>query len=168
MNLFTLALLVLTPLLVWRIYSRLKAMVVRQQSIMARHWTGLGAFSFFLFVIGSEVIKSPDQAMWLAVGSAGGIGYGIWGLRLTRLQDTDEGMFFTPNARLGILPAMLLAARILYIGFDIYVNQDSGAPMPRFTDSPLTVLVFGMCFAYYGTYSAGLLRWRWRAAQGPQ
>lgn len=163
MNLFTLALLVLTPLLVWRIYSRLKDMVMRQRSIMARHWTGLAGFTAALVVVGSEVMRSPEQLGWLAVGIAGGIGYGVWGLRLTRLEDTEQGMYFTPHPRLGIVAAMVLSARILYVGFDIYVNQGNGTPMPRFTDSPLTVLVLGFACAYYASYNAGLLRWRYRS-----
>jgi hypothetical protein len=163
MNMFTLALLVLTPLLVWRIYSRLKGMVMRQRSIIARHWTGLALFGAVIVVVGSEVIRSPEQLGWLAVGVAGGVGYGIWGLRLTRLEATEQGMYFTPHARLGIVAAMVLSARILYLGFDMYVNQGTGTAMPRFTDSPLTVLVLGFASAYYVSYNAGLLRWRYRS-----
>lgn len=162
MNLFTLALLVLTPLLVWRIYSRLKQMVLRQRSIIARHWTGLAIFTAVVLVIGSEVVRSYELLGWLAVGVAAGIGYGIWGLRLTRLEASEQGMYFTPHPRLGIVAAMALAARILYVGFETYVNQGSGVPMQRFTDSPLTVLVFGFAGAYYACYNAGLLRWRYQ------
>ena len=97
---------------------------------------------------------------WLLLGSAAGIAYGIWGLRLTRFEDTDEGCYFTPNARLGILIAMLFTARILYIGFEMYANQGSNVPTPRFTDSTITLLAVGVTGGYFGTFSAGLLRWR--------
>ena len=162
MNMYTLALLVLTPLLVWRVHGRLKAMVVRQRSIVSRHWTGLAVFTALLLVVASELQSRSASMAWLAVGAAGGIGYGIWGFRLTRLEDTEQGLYFTPNPRLGILVALLFAARLLYVGFDIYANQDSGAPMPPFLDSPLTVLMMGMLGGYYGSYSAALLRWRYR------
>ena len=160
MNLTTLALLVLTPLLVWRVYSRLKGMMQRQRSIVSRHWTGLGVFMAMVLVPGSDLMARPMSLAWLAVGTAAGIAYGVWGLRLTRFEDTDEGYYFTPNARLGILMAMLFVARILYIGFELYANQGSGVPAPRFTDSPLTLLSLGLVAGYFGTYSAGLLRWR--------
>jgi hypothetical protein len=160
MNLTTLALLVLTPLLVWRVYSRLKGMMQRQRSIVSRHWTGLGVFMAMVLVPGSELMARPMSLAWLAVGTAAGIAYGVWGLRLTRFEDTDQGYYFTPNARLGILVALLFAARILYIGFEMYANQGSGVPTPRFTDSPLTLLSLGLVAGYFGTYSAGLLRWR--------
>lgn len=160
MNLTTLALLVLTPLLVWRVYSRLKAMMVRQRSIVSRHWTGLGVFTAMVLVPASELARLPESLAWLLVGAAAGIAYGIWGLRLTRFEDTNEGYYFTPNARLGILVAMLFTARILYIGFEMYANQGSNAPTPRFTDSAITLLAVGLTGGYFGTFSAGLLRWR--------
>lgn len=160
MNLTTLALLVLTPLLVWRVYSRLKGMMLRQRSIVSRHWTGLGVFAAMVLVPGSELVSNPASLAWLAIGTVAGIAYGIWGLRLTRLEDTDQGYYFTPNARLGILVAMLFVARIMYIGFEMYANQGSNAPTPKFTDSPLTLLSLGLVAGYFATYSAGLLRWR--------
>lgn len=160
MNLITLSLLVLTPLLVWRVYSRLKGMMMRQRSIVSRHWTGLFVFAALVFVPGSELVARPASMAWLAVGTAAGIAYGIWGLRLTRFEPTDEGCYFTPNARLGIAIAMLFVARVLYVGFEIYANQGSNAPTPRFLDSPITLFAVGLLGGYFGTYSAGLLRWR--------
>jgi hypothetical protein len=162
MNLATLALLVLTPFLVWRVYSRLKTAMERQRSIESRHWTGLLVFTAMVVVPASELVTRAAMLGWLALGAAAGIGYGVWGLKLTRFEDTGEGYYFTPNARLGILIAMLFAARILYIGFEMYANQDSKLPTPRFTDSPLTMLAVGLTGGYFGTYSAGLLRWRRR------
>jgi hypothetical protein len=162
MNLATLALLVLTPFLVWRVYSRLKTAMARQRSIVSRHWTGLLVFTAMVVVPASELVTRPAMLGWLALGAAAGIGYGIWGLKLSRFEDTDEGCYFTPNARLGILIAMLFAARILYIGFEMYANQGSDLATPRFTDSPLTMLAVGLTGGYFGTYSAGLLRWRAR------
>ncbi len=160
MNITTLALLVLTPFLVWRVYSRLRTMMVRQRSIVQRHWTGLGVFLAMVLVPASELVSRPMGLAWLMAGTFGGIGYGVWGLRLTRLEQTDEGCYFTPNARLGIVIAMLFMARVLYIGFEIYANQGSNVPVPRFTDSPLTMLTVGLTGGYFGTFSAGLLRWR--------
>lgn len=162
MNLTTLALLVLTPLLVWRVYSRLKAMMARQRSIVSRHWTGLGVFAAMVLVPGSELVTRPASLAWLAVGTAAGIGYGIWGLRLTRFEDTGQGYYFTPNARLGIVIGMLFVARIMYIGFELYANQGSGQAPGRLTDTPLTLLSLGLAGGYFATYSAGLLRWRQR------
>lgn len=160
MNLTTLALLVLTPLLVWRVYSRLKVAMARQRSIMSRHWTGLGVFAAMVLVPGSELLGRPASLLWLAVGTVAGIGYGVWGLRLTRYEDTGQGYYFTPHQRLGVLIAMLFVARIMYVGVELYASQGSGTAPARFTDSPLTLLSLGLTAGYFGTYSAGLLRWR--------
>jgi hypothetical protein len=160
MNLATIALLVLTPFLVWRVYSRLKTAMARQRSIVSRHWTGILVFLAMVLVPASELVNRPAMLGWLALGAAAGIGYAVWGLRKTRFEDTGEGYYFTPPARLGILIAMLFTARILYIGFEMYANQGTNAPTPRFTDSPLTMLTVGLTGGYFGTFSAALARWR--------
>jgi hypothetical protein len=153
----TIALLVLTPVLVWRVYARLKTQMQRQRSILTRHYTGIFVFIAMIVVPASELLGNPVSLGALAVGTAAGIAYGIWGLKLTRFDETDEGYYFTPNARLSIAIAMLFAARVLYIGFELYANQ---GPAPRFTDSPLTMLVVGLTGAYFATYSIGVMRWR--------
>lgn len=153
----TIALLLLTPVLVWRVYARLKTQMQRQRSILTRHYTGILVFLAMVVVPLSELMTKPYSLGALAVGVAGGIGYGIWGLKLTRFEETDEGYFFTPNARLGIVIAMLFCARVLYIGFELYAGT---GPTPPFTDSPLTMLVVGLTGAYFATYSIGVLRWR--------
>lgn len=160
MDISTIALLLLTPLLVWRIYARLKGMMLRQRSVMQRHYTGAGVFSGIALVAASQVAPELPMLGWLAVGVAAGIGYGIWGLKLTRFETVKEGYFFTPNARLGMVIAMLFVACILYIGFEIYANQGSGQPTPRVTDYVFFLPCMGLMTGYFGTYSVGLLRWR--------
>jgi hypothetical protein len=163
MSLTTLALIVLAPVLVWRIYARLKTQMARQRSILSRHYTGLLVFGAMVVVPLSEVLPGrPLSLAALAGGALLGIALANFGLKKTRFEETAEGYFFTPNARLGIAVAMVLVARILYIGLDIYINQGSGMRTPGFTDSPLSMLCVGLTGAYFGTYSAGLLRWRRR------
>jgi len=158
----TLALLVLTPLLVWRIYSRIKARMTRQRSIVSRHYTGILVFGAMIVVPAAQLLGAPYNLAALLVGAAGGIGYGVWGMKLTRFEDTPEGYWFTPNARLGLVMAMILVARILYIGIEVYANQGKGVPIQPITESPLTLLCIGLTAGYFGCYSAGLLRWRRR------
>ena len=160
MSLTTLALLALTPILVWRIYARLAVLMRRQRSILTRHYSALIVLVAMVLVPGSELIGDPAALAWLALGTAAGIGYGIWGLRLTRFENTAEGYFFRPNARLGMLIAMLFVARVLYVGFEIYANQGSALPNPKFSDSPLNLLSVGLTAGYFGSYCVGLLRWR--------
>jgi hypothetical protein len=162
MSLTTLALIALVPLLVWRIYSRLKNQMARQRSIMSRHYTGLIVFAALIVIPGTEVVDRPFQLAALAAGAIAGIALGTYGVRRTRFEDTPEGYFFTPPSRMGILVAILLVARVVYLGIEIYMNQGSSRPNPRFSDSPVTMLCLGITAAYFATFSASLMRWRQR------
>jgi hypothetical protein len=165
MNITTLTLLVLTPFLVWRVYSRLRTAMARQRSIVSRHWTGLLVFTAMVLVPASELFRKLPMLGWLAAGTAAGIGYGVWAFKHTRLEETEDGYYFTPPARLGILIAMLFTARVLYLGFEIYANQGTNMPTPRFTDSMVSMLAVGLTGGYFGTISAGLALWRYRIRQ---
>jgi cytochrome b561 len=160
MSLTTLALIFLVPFLVWRIYQRLKRQMVRQRSIMSRHYTGLLVFGAMLVVPVTELGDRPLSLAALALGAIAGIGLASYGLRRTRFEDTPEGYFFTVPQRMGVLVAMLLVARVIYLGIEIYMNQGSSKPNPRFTDSPLTMVCLGVTAAYFATFSAHLMRWR--------
>lgn len=160
MSLTTLALIALVPVLVWRIYQRLKAQMARQRSILSRHYTGLFVFSVMILIPASELADRPFQLAALAAGAIGGIALGSYGLRRTRFETTPEGYFFSVPQRMGILVAMLLVARVIYLGIEIYMNQGSNQPNPRFTDSPLTMICLGITAAYFASFSAALMRWR--------
>jgi hypothetical protein len=159
LDLTTIALLILLPVLVWRVYSRVRSRMVRTRSIVSRHYTGLLAFFAMVAVPASELTE-PLAIAGLAGGLVAGLALGVYGLRITRFEDTSEGYFYTPNARLGTLIAMALVARVAYLGILIYVNKGSNLPTPRIGDSPLTMLTVGLAAGYFWMYSAGLLRWR--------
>lgn len=162
MSITTLALIVLLPVLVWRVYQRLKAQMTRQRSIMSRHYTGLLVFGAMLLVPAAGMGDRPLSLAALALGAVAGIALGIYGLRRTRFEDTAEGYYFTPPMRMGVLVGMLLVARVIYLGIEVYMNQGSNQPNPRFSDSPLTMYCLGMTAAYFATFSANLMRWRLR------
>jgi hypothetical protein len=160
LSITTLALLVLTPVLVWRVYNRIKARMVRQRSIVSRHYTGVLVFGGMILVPLAQLFDRPVNLAALLAGAALGTGWSMWALKRTRFEDTQQGYYFTPPARLGILMAMILVARILYLGVEIYANQGKGIPAPRLTDEPLTMLCVGLTAGYFGWYSLGLLQWR--------
>ena len=160
----TLALLVLIPLLVWRIYSRLKRMMGRQPSQLWRHWAAAVLLPALLAALAVAVATKGDvlALSCLGAGALAGAWLGVWGLKLTRFENTDKGYFYTPNLRLGMLVAMLFVARVLYRGMELYMNTRVAVPVPQadFTQSPLTLLTFGLLAGYYAAYAWGLLRWR--------
>jgi hypothetical protein len=162
LSMFTIALLLLAPIAVWRIYSRIKAQMKRQRSIMQRHYTGVGAFTAMALVAAAKLGASPALLGWLLAGVAGGIAYGVWGLKLTRFESTREGAFFTPNPRLGLVIAMQFVAMLMYIAFSIYANQGSSNQTPGAGDFPFSAPSLGLVAGYFATYSAGLLKWRFK------
>jgi phosphate/sulfate permease len=162
MSITTAALILLVPVLVWRIYQRLKSQMTRQRSIMSRHYTGLLVFGAMVLVVLTQLLDRPLSLAALALGAIAGLGLGIHGVRKTRFEDTPEGYYFTPPMRQGILVAMLLVARVIYLGIEIYMNQGSSRPTPRFSDSEATMFCVGLTGAYFATFSASLMRWRQR------
>ena len=169
MDITTIALLLLAPVLVWRVYKRLKEMLARQRSIVSRHYTGALVFAAMILVAAAELLSQPPAQAWpglgwLALGTAAGIGYGVWGLRLTRFE--NDTCYYTPNARLGMVIAMLFFARVMYIGVDLYANR--GGAAQAFTGSPVTLLALGLTAGYFGSYSVGLLLWRRRLKKAIQ
>lgn len=160
MELTTIALLVLAPFLVWRIYSRVKSMMVRQRSILSRHFTGLGVFAALVLVAASEIIGQPVPLAVLLAGTGMGIGWGVFAFKRTRLEVSPEGYFFTPHKNLGMLIAMLFVARLLYAGVELYMSREAGLPPPHYSESLLTQVTIGLFAGYFATISAGLVRWR--------
>ena len=88
---------------------------------------------------------------------------GIFGLSKTLFEPTKAGLFYTPNAHLGIALSLLFVGRIIYRFVEIYAI-DPGAPrdMNDFASSPITLAVFGLLAGYYIAYAIGLARWRFR------
>jgi hypothetical protein len=158
MNLYTIALLVLAPLLVWRVYRRLQQYLGRQRSIMSRHYVGVMVFTGIVLIIAAQVSYSPVLLAWLGLGTAAGVAWGIYGLRLTRFEDSTQ--YFTPNKRIGMAVAMVFFARLMYVGVEYYANRETAGAVQQFQDSPLTLVPLGLMAGYFATYSAGLVRWR--------
>lgn len=168
MEITQLALIILVPLLVWRVYKRLNRMMKRTESLIWQHWTMAVAFSIFI-VVGAINVRTDALALaTLAAGVLAGIWTGVLGLKMTRFQRTEQGFFYTPHRQLGVLVALLFIARVMYRGLELYVNSRAPTPVPlpnaAFLEHPLTTLSFGLATGYYAWYGLGLLRWRRRQA----
>jgi cytochrome b561 len=127
----------------WRHYAAavlLPALIVILAATLLGHWLALGA---------------------LLLGAAAGAALGQWNMKLSRLENTQDGFFYTPNMRLGLMISMLMVSRIIYRFFELYLQMHNGTPAPQeFAKSPLTVLLFGLLAGFYGAYNLLLVRWR--------
>jgi hypothetical protein len=155
--------LAVAALIAWRMYARIRRMVGRQKLSTVRPWITIVLFPILLIALGSGSLARPWSVAVLLVGVALGIALGLYGLRLTVFERASEGLFYTPNAHLGIALSLLLILRIGYRMAQLYLG---GIPLDRppndFIGSPLTLFMFGTLAGYYVSYAVGLLRWAGR------
>jgi hypothetical protein len=162
----TITLLVLLPLVAWRVYSRFRRMVGRQRLSHVRPWLTLTLFPALLLLLSFAVHRHPEQLLWLALGLGLGSLLGVFGLSKTHFEPTPAGLFYTPNAHLGIALSLLFVVRIGYRLIELYTSEPGALhSMDGFVRSPLTLAVFGLLAGYYMAYAIGLLRWRFRVMQ---
>jgi hypothetical protein len=149
LNTPSIVLLALSPLILWRIYSRV------------RRWVSVCLFPPLVLLLALVARHHPAALAWLGAGLAAGGLLAVYGLRLTRFERTEQGLFYTPNAHLGIALSLLFVGRILYRLIEVYAD---GVPSggSDFVRSPITLAIFGTLAGYYVFYAIGLLRWRFR------
>jgi len=157
----TITLLIAVPLILWRVYSRIRRMVGRQRLSRVRPWITVVVFPLIIAMLALATLTHPERLAWLAAGLAGGAMLGVYGLRKTRFEATPQGFFYTPNAHLGIALSLLLVGRIAYRFVEVYaLNPGVAYTSQDFARSPLTLSVFGLLAGYYIAYAIGLIRWR--------
>jgi len=159
----TLTLLILLPLVGWRMYSRFKRMVGRQRLSKVRPWITLGVFPTLVVFLLLAARTHPERLALFAVSLGCGLALGMYGFGKTKLEPTKQGLFYTPNAHLGIALSLLFLGRIIFRFIEVYA-LDPHLPhgTEDFARSPITLGVFGLLAGYYVSYAIQLLRWRWR------
>lgn len=154
-------LLILIPLVAWRLYARFRRMVGRQRLSRVRPWITLTIFPALLALLVWLSHDRIDALAWLAGALIVGAVLARYGYSRTVFEATSQGFFYTPHAPLGIALSVLFAGRILY---RLYEVISAGPAAADFTRSPLTLAVFGLLAGYYMAYAIGLVRWRWAHA----
>ena len=155
--------LIMIPLIAWRMYARIKRNIGRQTYSKRRPWVTMAIFPLLIVLLGLGAYSHHRPALFaaLAGGILGGVVLGIYGIRHTKFEATAEGMFYTPNAHIGIALSVLFIGRVVYRMFVLYSMDPYAAQSPNdFAASPLTLGIFGLLAGYYVTYAIGLVRWR--------
>lgn len=157
-------LLAFIPLIFWRLYARLKALIGRQASRSWRHWSA--AVIFPLVLMGLLLIALPNARAIVGVvgGVAIGTAVGVLALRRTRFEVTPEGLFYTPNKYIGGTLSSVLIVFVLVRTYEHFFAAGATGPPSWSTlwRTPLAMLVFAAFAAYYATFAIGLIRWRRR------
>jgi hypothetical protein len=152
----------LTPLVLWRVYSRIKRLTTRQRSRTWRHRTTLVFFPLLVAMMVLGALGTPIALAALAAGIGLGIPLGMLANKKTVFEKVGDEFYFTPHAPIGFAVAMLFIGRMAYRAYEYYAQ--GGFVQHDFVRSPLTLLIFGLLSGYYMTYATGLLRWRKRTA----
>lgn len=152
-----LGLLILVPLVAWRMYARFRRLVGRQRLSRVRPWISLTLFPLLIVLLGYGAHGSAEALAVLGGGVAVGALLARYGFSKTQFEVTPSGFFYTPHAPLGIALSVLFAGRILY---RLYEVVSAGPAAADFARSPFTLAVFGLLAGYYIAYAVGLVRWR--------
>ena len=153
--------LIAIPLIGWRLYSRVRRSIGRQPLSKMRPWVTLAIFPAIILLLGFAARGSGANLTLLLTGIAAGTALAMFGLSKTRFENTPQGMFYTPNAHLGIALSALFTARVVYRMVQMYPMDPAAQPHPGdFANSPLTLAIFGLLAGYYCAYAVGLIRWR--------
>lgn len=153
---------ILAPLLAFSIYRRVRRNIGRQPLRATQLKIRIAILAVATFLITTNLARGADLLMWMAIGAAAGVAIAFWGVKLTRFESSPQGIFYTPNAYLGIAVSLLLVARIVYRLVQIGPAMQSPQAMAMYS-TPLTMGLFGLVIGYYVAYCAGLL---WRARDG--
>ena len=164
------AILALVPLMAWRMYARVRRMIGRQRLSRVRPWITLVIFPLLLGLLVLAARAHLDRLWFLGIGVAAGGALALFGLKKTRFERTPEGLFYTPNAHLGIGLSLLLTGRVIYRLVEVFVFGHVPPPAEPndFAITPLTLGVVGLLAGYYVVYAAGLVRKRSALRAGPR
>ena len=153
--------LFVVPIVIWRMYSRIKRNIGRQKFVTWRPWLTLTIFPVIAILISLNAVSQPMRLLAMLGGIAAGAILGVFGTRHTKFENTPEGIFYTPNAHIGIALSVIFLGRLLYRMFQAYSMDPTAQPNPAdFASSPLTLSIFGLLAGYYVTYAIGLLRYK--------
>jgi hypothetical protein len=160
--------LLVAALVVWRVYARIRRTIGRQRLTKLRPWITVVVFPLILALVLATSFVHPMTGVALLAGALVGVGLGVLGTRLTRFEATPAGLFYTPNAHLGIALSLLFVLRLAWRFIVLQANGGHVDPQSmQLGASPLTMAIFGTLAGYYVIYAIGLLRWRARVAGQP-
>lgn len=160
MEMTTLVLLLLVPLAVWRIYSRLKVVLGRTKSEVWRHYATLAVMAVMLLAVAIQVLGNWVALAALAAGAVVGALLGQRSMKLSRLENRPDGFFYTQDRKLGLLVVMLFVSRLIHRLFEAYLHMHNGVPLEDFFDNPISPWLFGLLGGFYALYSWRLIQWR--------
>jgi hypothetical protein len=164
----------ITALVVWALYRRMRRSFGRQRVQDKRMWFRIGILTLVTVLIAATVARDVDLLGVLGAGVVCGAALAYVGLRYTKFEITSAGRFYTPHAYIGLVIAALFVGRFLYRFLGTY---DGAAPpaaagqsvLAMYQHSPFLLAAFGAVVGYYVPYYLGVLqRTKPPATLGPE
>jgi len=152
----------MAALVLFALYRRFRSVFGRQLLQPTRLKFRIGVLSLVTLLLIARGTHSANLAMAGLAGFAFGAALAYVGLRLTRFDVMPGGIFYTPNAYIGLVLSALLLSRLAYRFKVLYptmqaAHAETGDPFAAFQRSPLTLALFGIVIGYYLAYCIGLL-----------
>lgn len=158
----------LTPVLVsallaWAIYRRIRRNVGRQLVNVRRLQLRIGLF----LVIGALVSVAAVTDLMLLGGLLGGLVGGAAlayvALKHTVFDASGDKHFYTPHTYIGVFISALFLARVAFRILTPHVSTGADAlsdqyPFAAYHRSPLTVAILGVFIGYYVVFYAGVIK----------
>ena len=152
--------IVVAPLIVWRLYYRMRRSFGRQPIRAKRMWARVASLSVVTLLIATQGFIDPRLVGGLGAGLIGGMVLGLVALRLTRFEIDGSNDCYFPNPWIGLALTTLLIGRLLYKLMVIWPATSpavAGGGYGQWHRSPLTLAILGLLLGYYIAYYAGLL-----------
>lgn len=148
---------IIVSLVAWRIYMRVRRNIGRQPLRPGRLKASIGIFSVATLAFAVISLRHLPALGALLGALALSVPLALYGLKLTRFEDTPQGRFYTPNTAIGLGVSALFLGRIAY-RFLVFNAADFQAPVtPAPFQSPLTYFLFGLSAGYFIAYQTGVL-----------
>jgi hypothetical protein len=153
----------ITALVVWAVYRRMRRSFGRQRVQGKRMWIRIGFLTLITALIVATIARDVDVLGALAAGIVCGAALAYVGLRYTKFEITPQGRFYTPHAYIGLVVAALFVGRLLYRFLSVYDGVTPPAAAGQslaatYQHSPFLLGVFGVLVGYYVLYYVGVLQ----------
>jgi hypothetical protein len=153
----------ITAIIVWALYRRVRRSIGRQRVQEKRMWVRIGILMLVAILIAASVARDVDLLGVLAAGIVCGAALAYVGIKYTKFEVTSQGRFYTPHAYIGLVIAALFVGRVLYRFLDTF---DGAAPpaaagqsiVAVYQHSPFLLAAFGAIVGYYVPYYLGVLQ----------
>jgi hypothetical protein len=152
--------LVVAPLIVWRLYYRVRGSIGRQPIRPKRMWTRVAILLVVSALVAIGGFVNPQLAAGQGLGMLAGMVLGLVALKLTRFEIDGNNDCYYPNLWIGMGLAVLFIGRLLYrimLIWPVLSQQPGGSDYAQLQSSPLTLAILGLLLGYYIAYYAGLL-----------